>query len=83
MGSTVYPIAEVALVIVGQKPAKDLRPGDWIEKQPHSGRWRKVLAVKPQPGRTPLEIHLEAMGEGFDFLVFLLPETPVQVARSR
>ena len=83
MDESVYAVSEFALRIVGRRTAKDLRPGDWIEKAPGSGRWRRVLAVRPQPGRVPLEIHLQAMGEGCDFLVFLLPETPVQVARPR
>ena len=76
-------MSDLALQLAGQRKAKDLQSGDWIEKHPHSGRWRKVLAVRPQPGRAPLEIALQPMGEGSDFLMFLLPETLVQVARPR
>lgn len=82
MEGAIYPRAEVVLKATGQRLAKDLRPGDWIEKVPFSGKWRKVLAVRPQPGRIPLEIVLEAMGEGYDFLFFVLPDAKVYTARS-
>ena len=83
MDGSIRVVSEVALLIVGRREAKDLRPGDWIDKAPPCGKWRRVLAVRPQPGRVPLEIALQAMGEGSDFLVFLLPDTAVQVAKPR
>ena len=76
-----HPVSDIALRPMGSSKAKDLRPGDWIEKAPYSGKWRKVLSVRPQPGRIPLEIALQAMGERNDFLMFLLPETSVAVAK--
>jgi hypothetical protein len=76
------PVAAISLRDVGTKPVRELRRGDWIEKEPGSGQWREVLAAGPQHnGLEPWEIVLASLGEGCDFAIFRLPDSRVQVAR--
>jgi len=79
---TLHPVSTMALRPAGSKRVRDLRLGDWIEKEPGSGQWREVLSAGPQQnGLKPWEVLLAPLGEGRDFVVFLLPDSRVQVAR--
>ncbi len=76
------PVSAISLRPAGTKLVRDLRLGDWIEKEPGSGQWREVLAAGPQRnGLEPWEIVLAPIGEGYDFAIFRLPDRRVQVAR--
>jgi hypothetical protein len=80
--SPMNPVAAISLRDVGTKPVRELRRGDWIEKEPGSGQWREVMAAGPQHnGLEPWEIVLAPLGEGCDFAIFRLPDSRVQVAR--
>ena len=81
MANVVRPVAGMSLCRKGNVLVSTLKSGEWIDIEPGTGKWRQVVYARPQKsGAVPWEICLEPLGEGYQFLVFLLPTDLVPVA---